>query len=64
VRAASARISIDELGDTEQRTYLGHRWWAAEDLRQTGETYFPQELAEIVMRLRGGPGDGEGAVTP
>jgi len=52
-RVASPEISVDGLDEVEQRTYLGHRWWTAEDLRRSGETYFPQELAEIVVRLRG-----------
>jgi 8-oxo-dGTP pyrophosphatase MutT (NUDIX family) len=52
-RVASAEISVDGLDAAEQRTYLGHRWWTAEELERSGETYFPQELPEIVTRLRG-----------
>lgn len=61
-RAPSSEISIDVFDDGERRTYLGHRWWTAEELQQTGETYFPQELAEIVMRLRGRPEGGRATI--
>lgn len=53
VPSSEIGISIDELDDAERRTCLGHRWWTAEELQQTAETYFPHELAEIVIRSRG-----------
>jgi 8-oxo-dGTP pyrophosphatase MutT (NUDIX family) len=43
------------LTAVEQQTLLGHRWWSAGQLRATRECVVPAELADLLVRLAGGP---------
>jgi 8-oxo-dGTP pyrophosphatase MutT (NUDIX family) len=36
---------------TELATTTGHRWWSIDDLRDTGETVYPEGLADLLERL-------------
>ena len=38
--------------DEEQRVLTEHRWWSLDDIRQSKETIWPAELAEILTSLR------------
>ena len=37
--------------DVERATILEHRWWTSEELRQTNEVLFPEDLAERLQRV-------------
>jgi 8-oxo-dGTP pyrophosphatase MutT (NUDIX family) len=52
LRTTSTEISTAGFDEIERLTHLGHRWWSAEELRQSAVTYFPEELAELVTQLR------------
>ncbi len=53
LRTATREISTAGFDEAEQRTHLGHRWWGAEELEQSSENYFPEELPGLVTRLGG-----------
>ncbi|GAA2012689.1 hypothetical protein GCM10009839_03970 [Catenulispora yoronensis] len=36
------------LDAMEQRTHIGYRWWSREELRATGETFYPVELPGLM----------------
>lgn len=38
--------------DEEQRVLTEHRWWGLDDIRDSKETIWPGELAEILTSLR------------
>jgi 8-oxo-dGTP pyrophosphatase MutT (NUDIX family) len=44
----SFEVSTTGFEEMEQRTILGHRWWSAQELSQTTETFFPEELAALL----------------
>ncbi|MBR7839615.1 NUDIX domain-containing protein [Actinospica durhamensis] len=48
LRTATREISTAGLDDVEQRTHLGHRWWSAEELEQSSEICYPEELAGLI----------------
>jgi 8-oxo-dGTP pyrophosphatase MutT (NUDIX family) len=58
LRTESTEISTAGFDELEKRIDLGHRWWSAEELEQSTETYYPEELAELVTRLRGVQAEG------
>jgi len=29
-----------------------HRWWGVEDLAKTSETFFPETMADLIIRAR------------
>jgi 8-oxo-dGTP pyrophosphatase MutT (NUDIX family) len=43
-------LAIDTSGfdDVEVATVLRHRWWSADELRQTSEIFYPLQLAELL----------------
>jgi 8-oxo-dGTP pyrophosphatase MutT (NUDIX family)/2'-5' RNA ligase len=47
------RFAIDDAGwsDVERRSVLGHRWWAHAELVGTGETIYPETLADLVRDI-------------
>jgi 8-oxo-dGTP pyrophosphatase MutT (NUDIX family) len=51
---------IDVTGQTELEAYEDqpHRWWTAEEIAASGETFVPPELAELLPELRSGPPSG------
>jgi 8-oxo-dGTP pyrophosphatase MutT (NUDIX family) len=48
LRVEPFEISTAGFDEMEQRTHIAHGWWSAEALRGTDETYFPEELAELI----------------
>jgi 8-oxo-dGTP pyrophosphatase MutT (NUDIX family) len=46
--------AIDTAGFTtlESRTIAGHRWWSAAELRETAETVYPVQLADLMTTVR------------
>jgi len=40
--------STEEWTEVERRAVSGWRWWTLEELRTTGESVFPENLAEVV----------------
>jgi 8-oxo-dGTP pyrophosphatase MutT (NUDIX family) len=47
--------AVDRRGHSalEARVMKAHRWWSPDELRDTGETVFPEYLAEMIERLVG-----------
>lgn len=45
-------LSPDGWTEEERRVLAEHRWWSAEDIRAAPETIWPQDLADLVERLR------------
>jgi 8-oxo-dGTP pyrophosphatase MutT (NUDIX family) len=43
-------LALDPSGwtETERRTIQTHRWWSADELRSTGETFYPAELPDLL----------------
>jgi 8-oxo-dGTP pyrophosphatase MutT (NUDIX family) len=39
--------------DVERRAVLGYRWWTRAELLATSETFYPEELPELLARLLG-----------
>jgi 8-oxo-dGTP pyrophosphatase MutT (NUDIX family) len=37
--------------DVEDEFVLGHRWWSLDELRATGDTVYPESLADLLDRL-------------
>ena len=37
--------------DLEKATVVGHHWWTLEELRETREVVFPEDLAQLLDRL-------------
>jgi 8-oxo-dGTP pyrophosphatase MutT (NUDIX family) len=54
------RIEVDTSGFTglEASTVVGHRWWSADELRDTGATVYPRELGARLGELPEGRWDG------
>jgi 8-oxo-dGTP pyrophosphatase MutT (NUDIX family) len=50
-RVRDATVRLDGLLPYEREVYRGHRWWALDDLRDCGETVFPQRLADLLADL-------------
>lgn len=48
LRTESFEISTAGFDAMEQRTHITHRWWSLEALRTTEETFFPEELPELL----------------
>lgn len=54
-----ATISLDGLLPYEREVYRGHRWWALDELRDCGETVFPERLATLLANVLAGGIPGE-----
>lgn len=50
-RTGAFRLDDANWSETERRSVIGHAWWTVEELRHTGQTVYPAELADIVDRL-------------
>lgn len=48
LRTEPFEISTAGFDAQEQRTHLTHRWWNLEELRTTNETFFPEELPDLL----------------
>ena len=58
--ATGDEVRVDTSGftDLEARTVDRHRWWSAAQLRDTDETIYPAQLAELLPGLRSADWDG------
>jgi 8-oxo-dGTP pyrophosphatase MutT (NUDIX family) len=48
LRTERFEVSTAGFDEMERRTHAEARWWSAEELRQTADIYFPEELPELV----------------
>jgi 8-oxo-dGTP pyrophosphatase MutT (NUDIX family) len=53
VRTPTFEPALTRWTATELATFRSHRWWSVEELRSTGETVFPEDLADQLERLLG-----------
>jgi 8-oxo-dGTP pyrophosphatase MutT (NUDIX family) len=51
VRAPRFVPSDQGWSQLERRSVLEHRWWTAAELAETGETFYPENLAEMLRDL-------------
>jgi 8-oxo-dGTP diphosphatase len=51
VRTRNAALSREHWTALERDVMAEHRWWSREELAQTEETVFPENLAEMLARL-------------
>jgi 8-oxo-dGTP pyrophosphatase MutT (NUDIX family) len=51
-------VNTDGFTDLERRTVDGHRWWSATELKDTKETVYPVQLAELLPDLLTAEWDG------
>ncbi|MGI9616121.1 MAG: NUDIX hydrolase [Acidimicrobiales bacterium] len=51
VRTSVFKPSSREWTDTERATIRSHKWWSIDELRDTTETVFPEDLADELERL-------------
>ena len=51
VRASALEISTERWTDLEREVMAAHRWWSAADLRSSVEQVWPQDLAELLIRI-------------
>ena len=51
VRTSTFEPSSRDWTDTETATIRGHRWWSIDELRDTSEAVFPEDLASHLDRL-------------
>lgn len=52
LRTARFEVSTAGFDEMERETHVEARWWGADELRQTADTYFPIELPELMGRLQ------------
>jgi 8-oxo-dGTP pyrophosphatase MutT (NUDIX family) len=50
VRANDPTISVAGHTELEQRVMTEHRWWTLDEVRETRQTLFPEDLADLVER--------------
>ncbi|MBO0849430.1 MAG: NUDIX domain-containing protein [Pseudonocardia sp.] len=58
VRAELTEVDTSGFTDLEVGTVLGHRWWSADDLRDTEATVYPRALGALLGGLPEGRWDG------
>lgn len=51
LRTPVYEISTAGFDESERETMTEYRWWSIEEVRQTAETCFPSELADLLDRL-------------
>ena len=51
-RVVSPVVGPVRAGDSETKAVAAHRWWSLSDLRDSGETLYPEGLVAIVERLQ------------
>ncbi|MEO3869577.1 NUDIX domain-containing protein [Nonomuraea sp. B12E4] len=55
IRVGDAAVSFDHMEQIEKDTTTAYRWWSAEELESTQETFFPEDLVVILRKItRGG----------
>ena len=52
-RVASPVVRTDGMEDEEAAVVDGHRWWTAEELESTAETFYPAQLPSLLRDLTG-----------
>jgi 8-oxo-dGTP pyrophosphatase MutT (NUDIX family) len=55
LRVAEWTVDTSGFEPIEQATVDAWRWWSAEELRATGERWFPAELPDLLDQLGAGP---------
>jgi len=50
--APHTALDTRRWNEFERRVMQAHRWWGVEDLAQTSETFFPENMAELITRAR------------
>ena len=53
VRVDSHEVDTTGFSEVETRFVQGHRWWHPDDIRTAGETYYPEELLDLLSRVAG-----------
>ncbi|TQV83871.1 NUDIX hydrolase [Denitrobaculum tricleocarpae] len=51
VRVSDNRIDKSGQGAAESQYMRAHKWWSPEDIRETSEVVFPEELEALLMQL-------------
>ncbi|MFI7105043.1 NUDIX hydrolase [Nonomuraea sp. NPDC050227] len=51
IRVHDTAVSFEHMEQIEKETTTGHRWWSAEELENTEETFFPEDLPAILRRI-------------
>jgi len=46
------RLDFSRWNAQERRIMQAHRWWGVEDLAKTSETFFPETMADLIIRAR------------
>lgn len=52
LRIGTFDLSPDGWTEEERQVLAEHRWWSADDIRAASDTIWPQDLADLVERLR------------
>lgn len=47
-RVDGVEVDTSRFQELEQRTIRRHRWWSVDELRETGDTVYPVQLAEVL----------------
>lgn len=47
-RVDETQLDVSGWTDVERRVVVEHRWWTAAELRATAETYYPDNLADLL----------------
>jgi 8-oxo-dGTP pyrophosphatase MutT (NUDIX family) len=53
-RTSDPTVDTSGFDDVEARSVLGHRWWSAQELRDTAAVIYPLQLAELLPTITGG----------
>ena len=53
-RASGLEVDTSGFNALEQRTVVGHRWWSADELRETAAVVYPAQLAELLPGITNG----------
>ena len=51
VRADALDISTERWTDLERTVMAAHRWWSAAELLSTAEQVWPEDLADLLVRI-------------
>ena len=47
-------ISLDNQEELERGVYRGHRWWQLDEIRASGEIFFPRGFADLLAPIAAG----------
>jgi hypothetical protein len=51
-----AIVSFEHMEQIEKDTTTAYKWWSAEELESTDETFFPEDLVAILRKITGDGG--------